>query len=91
LTLYEWLEPKVVGFFKILIAIGSIFALFFLFRWWGLQGLSGLLAGMLIMAYLILSLNPMVLFFVKLFHGEVDIKRFYSNKGDEIIDIEKEK
>ena len=43
------------------------------------------------MAYLILSLNPMVLFFVKLFHGEVDIKRFYSNKGDEIIDIEKEK
>lgn len=90
MTLYEWLEPKVVRFFKILLAIGSVFALFFLFRWWGLRGLSGLLAGMFIMAYLILSLNPAVMFFVKLFRGNIDVKNFYGSKETKkevIIDV----
>jgi hypothetical protein len=80
-------KAGLIKIFKILIAIGSVFALFFLFRWWGLRGLSGLLAGMFIMAYLILSLNPAVMFFVKLFRGNIDVRNFYGRKGDEIIDV----
>ncbi len=45
--------------------IGSIVLIFFLFRWAGIKGLITFSVGMLIMAYLILSKNAMLMFIIE--------------------------
>jgi hypothetical protein len=84
MSLYEKLKSGIIAFYKIVLAIGSGFALFYMFKWMGLKGLSGLLLGMGIMAYLLLSSNGMIIWFVKLFRGDRDIiKMFGHEQGHE--------
>lgn len=55
--------------FSIAVTIGMIFGL----RWLGMKGIIGLFIGMMFMAYMFLSKNPVMMFMVKRTEGETYI------------------
>jgi len=55
---------------RILSTLISIFLFIWLFRYLGFKGFIGLLIGMFIMAFLILSKNMLLLSIVRLFDGD---------------------
>jgi len=51
---------------KIILNLATIFGMIFLFRFLGLKGILGLIIGLAMMAILLFSRHPMLMFFVKL-------------------------
>jgi len=57
----------------IVTSIGTVIILFMLLRWAGIKGILSFIAGMVIMAYLLLSNNIMTRVLVKMFEAEKGI------------------
>ena len=57
----------------IVTSIGTVIILFMLLRWTGIKGILSFIAGMVIMAYLLLSNNIMTRVLVKMFEAEKGI------------------
>ena len=66
------LKNKVLQWVKVPINIILILLTYVALRWLGLKGLAGILIGLAAMAYLLLSKNPMVVFFSDLFRKKDD-------------------
>jgi hypothetical protein len=67
-------KGTLMSFVRIAATLASIFALYWYFRWAGLRGVISLLLGMVIMAIILLSKNPMVLWLIEQVHAEQYMK-----------------
>lgn len=76
---------------RIIIRIGSVLLLIWFFIWLGLKGVVGLLSGLAIMAFLLLSKNPLVKMLVDMFHASRYLDSFFENYDEGEKDDEKEK
>jgi asparagine N-glycosylation enzyme membrane subunit Stt3 len=65
----EWLEWMKYAL-RIIIKIVLFIAFLYAVRWMGVKGMFGLFLGMTIMAYLLLSENPLFVYMIRLMQGE---------------------
>ena len=77
---------------RIIIKIASLILVLMGFRWMGLKGLFGMIAGMAIIILLISfrSTSAMVLYIIRLFKGEEDLYDYIKKgktKEDEFIEV----
>ena len=84
------LKEKLSYVFRIAINIASILLIFSLLKWSGVKGLIMFLAGMAIMAYLILSGNAMIKIIEKAFTGEINLLNPSKDVEDNEDDKEKD-
>lgn len=75
------MKDKILYILKIVVNLALLFAVIFLLRYLGLKGVIGLFTGMMLMAYLLLSKNGLLMYFVKLFSGEWYIDELNKRKG----------
>lgn len=62
------------------ILIGSVFFIGMILKWLGLKGILGLIAGMCIMAYLVISRNMFFVWMIKAMFNEIDLSDITGGK-----------
>lgn len=68
-------------YLRIIISVGTFFAIIYFFRYIGLKGILGFVVGMFVMTFLFLSKNPLIRFIIQKSSGSeeyIDV----INKGE---------
>jgi len=78
--LSQRLKNKLNFLLGLFIKIVSIILIILFIRWAGIKGIIALIMGMAIMAYLILSGNQIMLFFIKIFGNKEYLEEIINEK-----------